>query len=542
MELQRQWMTSFDVVHDMQYVLVNAVVDLDRFFDSPYRVQQQILFLRCAAEGWSECLEWLLRQWTFNGKAPLHEDVRYDHLIARGSTMNLVSHSFSLLSIRSSSSRQEGDKQEYNSIDELACCLAIAGSHLFIFDLLSRHHRWTRYNTLRVSCVAAAVGRVDIIEKHLTCFASTSVPCDRSSMFEKYLWLAHVATSAIRGGSVAVVERLFRFNDCNQVYIDPCYIAVKYERIQVLRMLRSLPQPYRIHEKCFRIASKRGRLDFLQYMYKQEPPTLFSADVLLFAKENDYQDILAWLDSLPQRKYVRYTGIGSYWAKRGCVEALRWIRQYYPTDVYYEQIHAIAIKRGYLSVLKWLLLECHFDQENDDDDDDSHHEVDWQEHACAKAAKLGHLSILRWLRTEYHRPYRWDERTCAMAVVGGQVDVLRWLRLECVPPCPWDEQACLVAIRANRLDLLMLLRSFVPPCPWSVESMLEALQCKRDDIVKWMRAQTPPCPWDERVCQWVADHKDTNLLRWMRSSLPSCPWTEACEQQVRECLGYTEYV
>jgi hypothetical protein len=106
---------------------------------------------------------------------------------------------------------------------------------------------------------------------------------------------------------------------------------------------------------------------------------------------------------------------------------------------YPENLRVIAAKKGYLSVLKWMI-------------DDG---CSWNNDICYSAAAEGYLEILKWAKKN---ECPWDGNICYHAARGGHFEILKWIREN---GCPWNERTCYVAGERGHLEILKWAKEMV---------------------------------------------------------------------------------
>jgi hypothetical protein len=80
------------------------------------------------------------------------------------------------------------------------------------------------------------------------------------------------------------------------------------------------------------------------------------------------------------------------------------------------------------------------------------------------AVKNGYLNIIKWLRSQ-NPPCPWSDETCYVAASYGKLEVLKWLRAQ-DPPCPWSSDVFTCVVKNCNIEVLQWLITQNPKCPY----------------------------------------------------------------------------
>ncbi len=228
-------------------------------------------------------------------------------------------------------------------------------------------------------------------------------------------------------------------------------------------------------------AARKGRLDILQQLRSQKPPSFWDSLVCARAAENGHLHILQWARAQDQP---------CPWNQDVCTG---------------------AAKYGHLHILQWARaqnLPCQ-----------------WNIMVCIEAAANGHLPILQWARTQ-NPPCPWDERICQRAAENGHLHILQWARAQ-TPPCPWDVDTCQYAARHGHFQVVEWARAQTPPCPWNENTCLSAIQGGHLDILQWAYAHgSEACLMNFWAYYYAATLDHLDVLQWMRKQDSPYRWSK----------------
>ncbi|QHN71201.1 hypothetical protein [Mollivirus kamchatka] len=328
-------------------------------------------------------------------------------------------------------------------------------------------------------------------------------------------------------------------------------------------------------ESAFRGAGKKGQLEVIKWLYREE---LFDGSSLAWneAAQAGHAHVTDWLRNeafyIDELTFPK-TALG------GDLQLLQWLRSK-QCGWDSRTFAAAAAGRGDIDVLKWLRAEC----------------CPWDSQTFVAAVGRGDIDVLAWLRAE---GCPWDSRTFARAAAIGDIDVLEWLLLN---ECPWDMEAvarvaeygnlhvldwftakdfktgatacakdilgpifhwrlsetrCMcdtilyrLAVKRNHLQVLQwlhdsgcLLHDSVASeaategrlvvlewlhargCPWNKYTCKAAAWGGHLEVLQWLKANG--CPWDEQTCFGAASAGHLEVLQWARAN--NCPWDKtAC--------------
>ena len=248
-------------------------------------------------------------------------------------------------------------------------------------------------------------------------------------------------------------------------------------------------------------AAEAGHLLLLKWLREHGFP--WHANEICYAAScNDQFDTVKWLES---EGCELHEGCGRWFARRGNIEALKWMRSKGYT---LSGVCDNASIGGQLEVIKWARAEGYT----------------FGPDACTTAARRGNLEILKMARAG-PSPSPWSIRTCGEAASEGHLEVLKWLREGPSPgsqpwvPCPWNKSTCNEAARFGHLEVLKWLR--LSGCPWSKMIISFAVMHGHAEVVKWIHENGGFRP--KKLCRIAAEYGHVNILAWARDN--GYPWS-----------------
>jgi len=248
----------------------------------------------------------------------------------------------------------------------------------------------------------------------------------------------------------------------NYGYYQHAYLfAVRSGKIEILYWLRyeheKATAKSQLHPRISRIAIKKGRLDMLQWLYREGCSITKSATVSAAVKGN--LEILKWLraQNVPWDKYT-FEGA----ARSKNLEMLKWMHQKgCPWDK--GTFHNAALI-GDWNILKWLFEK----------------KCPWGSDAYWGAAEVGHLDVIQWL---WNNGVPWNENTSTYAAMGGHRKILKWIHIS-PNNYPWRPNTTRYLARFGHLKVLKWV--IKKGCEINFNAYIDAKQEMHIEIMEWL--------------------------------------------------------
>jgi len=229
-------------------------------------------------------------------------------------------------------------------------------------------------------------------------------------------------------------------------------------------------------------------------------------------------------------------------ARTGCVDALCWMRRWWPPEKWSDDLYEAAAVGGHIAVLQWLRREtpCVWTLESMEavarvgrmevflyrvdgtravsDDRGTRAFIDrqvlhrlhdvrpWTQLLAAAAVLRGRVD---WLTTLHKTPYHAEPRTCALAAARGHLNVMRWQLAHGVARHP---HTLVYAAQHGQTDTLKWAMSH--GWVWHQDAATGAASYGRIEVLKWVCFQRLPV--DVAACQ--AASKKPRVLKWLAAN------------------------
>ncbi len=249
------------------------------------------------------------------------------------------------------------------------------------------------------------------------------VPCD------------HTYYHASKRGDIPMLEYLCEYNtnpDTNHI----CSGAVIGNQLETLKWL--IDHGFRWHIDCFEVASEKGYLDILQYLYELDPSC--DSNNLLIAASNGHLDVVQWFQ---KQGYHLNILVCESAAESGNFELLSWLHEQ-GCEFTSRQFYINAVKSCSLKTIKWLYSL------------DSDPEI-WNQDLIADS--YNNLEILKWFHTIINMD-TWARYIFEIFIITGKLLTLKWFHDHAtLSTCKWRDDLGFIAVQYAQHDILLWLHN-----------------------------------------------------------------------------------